>query len=798
LIALLLANDSFVLAADNVIALENEHFLIEFSPTDGSVTRLRNKDAGLDLIASRPKTPRAWALLLSPLRLVSDFTVCRVTPDTESPHRRVSFEWQTPYKITVTAEARLDADSDQLRFFSAAKNDGDQAIVALRYPDIQGIGSLSETGESDRLLHSASMGLVFNDPFHLFQSDHPIPQGRGMVNSRYPNGFHGSATQLMAYYVEGRGGFSFVTEDGHSTDKEFNFFKSPEASLSCEIVHFNWDARPGKSLEVDYPIVISSMTEGTWYEAASRYRDWAIQQPWCRRGTMRERVAKGEASKWLLEEIGAVGVWWPFRDDIRAAIARTRELFGAPLLHLELWWRNKESLAAAHADGDRFGPFYFPHLGLKETDTFNRFGGAQVVPTTGSISPRWAVMCAASPNWRRVFLETAEDLTGYAELRHRQIWIDENRTGCDADCLYYDIGPCAGIPTHCYSADHGHAPGAGRAITDAHATLIAESRERASARKGFYVPVGTECASEPFVGCLDFYYPRNAGFNLEMELVPYIRQLTWLPDGNMEAVPLFAFIYHQHGPVAIQGIHSVIPWGLTEADDLFTWAEARAYLWGGVMTAFPVPADAKASGERTRFLRSLTAARTGFARDYLAYGRMQPPPTIACEPIKLDHGLAEGGWLRKLRFADKKTAAQSVGFATEPPRRDDDPEPGEKPDLSVEEWVGAVLAAGATPASKSSIQVPSVLNAAYTLDNTRLGLVLVNLKSDAEQTIRLTVDPTAFGLKEGEYELRRCDGISTTALGRFAGQRELDVRLPSREVVLVEAVLATSDNGDGL
>ena len=66
--------------------------------------------------------------------------------------------------------------------------------------------------------------------------------------------------------------------------------------------------------------------------------------------------------------------------------------------------------------------------------------------------------------------------------------------------------------------------------------------------------LGTECVSEPFVGCLDLAYVRNAGFNPDMETYTYVRDLTWRPDGRMEVVPLFPYVYHEHGPVAIQGI----------------------------------------------------------------------------------------------------------------------------------------------------------------------------------------------------------------------------------------------------
>ena len=170
--------------------------------------------------------------------------------------------------------------SDELELRCSADNAGDRTILAFRYPALQGIGTLSETGVQDRLLHSTMMGATFADPFHLFRGDAAIPAGKGLVVSRYPNGFHGSSLQLMAYYVEHCGGFSFASRDSNLHDKDLNFYKAADdRSLVCEFAHIQGDARPGNSLVVDYPVVIAALTEGTWYEAAARYRTWAVRQP---------------------------------------------------------------------------------------------------------------------------------------------------------------------------------------------------------------------------------------------------------------------------------------------------------------------------------------------------------------------------------------------------------------------------------------------------------------------------------------------------------------------------------------
>lgn len=769
--------------AEAPVVLENGFLLVEFSRQDGSIARLHNKKKDLDLVKTLPKSRQPWALLLAPLKLVSDFTEFRIVRDSDNPTRRVDLEWRTRYGITVKASASLQPDSDELELRCSAENSGDRTIIAFRYPAIQGIGALGGDGRHDQLLHSTALGALFKDPAHLFQTDGLPLQSRGMVISRYPNGFHGSPLQMMAYFAEGRGGFYVAAQDGLCTDKDLNFYKSPGGDLACEIAHIQWDARPGRGLAVDYPVVIAALTEGTWYEAAERYRAWATQQRWCRRGTRRERVSSGDACRWLLEDLGAVGAWWPFRGDIRADIARTRRFFGAPLLHLELWWRNRPSREAAQTGGDRFGPFYFPFLSLRSTQTFDTHRQDQIVPSANPISPDWVAMCPAQPGWRAVVCDSAEDMTSERPLQHHQIWVDENGTGCRADCLYYDIGPCAGVPTHCYAVNHVHAPGAGRDITAAYVTLFEESQRRASRRKGGYVPVGTECVSEPFIGCLDLYYARNAGFNPDMEVGPYVRQLTWLPEGRMEIVPLFEFVYHEYGPVAIQGVYPVYPWNVPEADDFFTWAEARAVLWGGLLVTFPVASKPAPSEARTRFIRSLVAARTGFAREFLAYGRMVRPPLIECGTLSINHGLAKDGWFRRIRFPQTRLDPQAAAPAASQPSDEHHSSKG----LSVEAWATDLLSSPIAVTNEPVMQVPAVMCQAYTLRDEQLGILLVNLRRDQDEAVRVPLNIVSCNVKPGTYELRQMTAAGAQNLGVFQDHRHIEVRLPPRDVVLLAA-----------
>jgi hypothetical protein len=770
--------------ADVPVVLENEALRVEFSGRDGAITRVLNKRRNLELVSALPGARQPWALLLSPFEHVTDFETFHLGPPAPGRAHQVDLEWKTRQRISVHATARLDPGSDHLELRCSATNAGDRTIIALRYPAIQGVGTLSNGGSEDRLLHSTMMGAVFFDPFHLFRGNARVPAGRGLTVSRYPNGFHGSPLQMMAYFANGRGGFSLACLDSNAADKDLNFYKdADDRSLVCEVAHIQSDARPGKSLIANYPIVITALAEGTWYEAAEHYRAWALNQPWCRRGTHRDRAARGDSSRWLFENTGTVGAWWPFRTDIRPEVARTRRLYDAPLLHLELWWSNDASRVAAQSEGDHFGPFYFPFLALKGKPTFQAHREAAIVPPATPISPDWVAMCPAQPDWRKVVIESAEDMAGKRPLRHHQIWVDENRTGCQADCLYVDVGPCAGVPTTCYAPRHVHSPGGSPEITRAYVSLFEESQRVASRARGAYVPVGTECVTEPFVGCLDLYYARNAGLNPDMETFPYVRDLSWLPDGRMEVVPLFPFIYHEHGPVAVQGIYPIDSWSTPEAEGFFAWAEARSVLWGGLIVTFPVPARPDPSATRIGYLRRLVAARTGFAREYLAFGRMQRPPEIACGTIAIDHGLAEGGWLRKIRFPRRDRPAPTT--PSDPTRAE--PSKGQAGELSVEQWATGLLATPIAVPRNATMNVPSVLCQAYTLGSDRLGLIVVNLRANAEESVRLRVDPGSYGLSRGRYALAEDGAGSHRSLGARAGRHEIELKLAPGDVVLVTA-----------
>jgi Domain of unknown function (DUF6259) len=595
--------------AGEKMRMENRFLAVEVSVRDGAIVSLSNKLARVELISRLADKHQPWLMLLDHLQFLGEFDGFALKQLNHPDREELSLRWTTKYGIVVHGELALGKESNRLTLRSRAENGGERTILALNYPRLEGIGPLEENGSKDRLLHAALGGVLVRDPFHLFDADARHPRGKGFLPCRYPNAFAGAPLQLMAYYTEAMGGFALRVEDAAGADKDLNFFKAPgNRSLLWEIAHFQGDARPGRSLEVGYPVVITAMTEGSWYEAAEGYRDWATQQVWCKRGTRRQRLDRGDAAAWLFDTIGAVGMWWPFETDIREEVELTRQAMDAPILQFLLRWTDAPSVEAARAGGGRLGPFAFPFVALEGTATFLNHAADALVPRVTPVIKQWIGMCPAQTEWRKVFVEENLDLAGVGPLRHHLVWNDQNHKGCEADALYYDVGPCAGLPTHCYAPEHEHPPGAGARITQAYVSLIKEAQAAVGRRRGHYIPLGTECASEPFLDCLDLYYVRTAGLDPWMECLPYTRSLTWLPDGRMEIVPLWEFVYHEYGPLGMQGIYAADPWTVREGDDYYCWAEARTTLQGQLVVIQPLRPGVQVPAERLRFLRNMKDA----------------------------------------------------------------------------------------------------------------------------------------------------------------------------------------------
>lgn len=621
-----------------MIALQNEQLRIELDGTTGSVLQICNEVTRSSLVAGRPGPP--WRIVLE------DGSVLAVPARLAVDQRDnvVDLEWSSERGDVVRAAVTLLPGDASVRFDVALEPAAGGNVAAIEYPVIAGIGPLVGDGQDDRLLHAYATGFLFHNPSALFRPDAERRE-RGVLHGVYPEGFSGATLQLMAYYAVGHGGFSFATEDATGAQKWLNFYA--EAGGLCATVAHG-AAERGAPIDPPYPVVIGALVEGTWAEAADRYKAWATQQPWCARGPL---ASQPDRPRWLHEEVGIATFGVNASHDRSAWIREIGRIAGAPVLHvlgpnwakapqdyrgrlpggLEDWFParfHSANLEAIAERGDRTAPFLFDLLfGRDGSDAEEGAAALQVIP-----QPPWSLdaytfpfLCPATPFARRLHAE--RDARLLAEH--------------DVDAVYYDIS-ANNVVKQCHAESHDHPPGGGATLVEAYRELLATP---AAVR-------GTELVNEVFTDRLDFYQARAEASPASAFEADRFR--AWVKEGRVEKVPLHAYVYHEYGPVRMDGWAKLS----REQGDLFYWVAARVLAWGGLFELnyefspletldgvaepldehyYPLPDRRfEVDPDKAAFVRELATARVGPANPYLAYGTMLPPLEVDCPVVELD------------------------------------------------------------------------------------------------------------------------------------------------------------------
>lgn len=721
------------------LALDNEHLRVVLDPATGSVVQIVNKTARLCLVAGRPGPP--WRIRLEgggELEQPASF-------EAEPLEHAVRLEWTSERGDAVRATVTLLPGDPCLRFevgLSPAEGD---PVDAIEYPVIRGIGSLA--GEDDRLLHAYATGLLFHEPATLFRAGGEDRE-RGVLHGVYPEGFSGASLQLMAYYAAGRGGFSFATEDATGAQKWLNFYAEPNGL--CATVAHGAGVR-GAPIEPPYPVAVGALVEGTWTEAADRYKAWAVEQPWCARGRLASRP---DRPRWLHEEVGIVTFGINASHDRSRWIRTIGEIAGTPVLHvlgpnwakapqdyrgnlpggIDDWFPARfhpANLEAIAEHGDRMAPFLFDLLfGSGGGDAEAGAAALQQIPQPPRSLDAYTFpfLCPATPFARRLHAERDARLLGEPHV----------------DAVYYDIS-ANNVVKQCHAGSHDHPPGGGTALVDAYRELFATPD----------AVRGTELVNEVFTDRLDFYQARAEASPASAFEADRFR--TWVKERRVEKVPLHAYVYHEYGPVRMDGWAKLS----REQGDLFYWVAARVLAWGGLFELnyefspletldeglaepldehyYPLPDRRFAiDPEKAAFVRELAAARIGPANPYLAYGTMLPPLEIDCPTVELD-------W-------------RHYNCPTEWPAFDD----------------------------AGTHAVPAVVHCAWRHGESA-AVVLVNVDR-VPHRVDVPVGVETLRLRPGEYAVELVVGAEATSLGPSTEDRgTVTVDLPPRRVVLVEA-----------
>ena len=495
------------------------------------------------------------------LRLTPE-TAQEVTAKEEESRLTVTFRQLDGLDLDVTAEITLEGDCTYWRLRVA--NNTAFAVKEIEYPWFLFRTPLGDAPETERILLPKMDGVLLGNP-----ALHPWNKNeKGVQHERYWYPGEGRqwpwnlAVQLTAYYDRDEG-LLLYTADPEGHPKKIGPIVKDGQTLDFSPVHLRPEVG-GLDFELEYPVVTRFFT-GDWQAAADCYREWAETAPWCRK-TVAERE---DIPDWIRK--GAFFLNFRLRyqkdgeaflDRVPAFVRAWKEKLKIPMVAMMCGWEKVGEWAA---------PDYFPLYGGKERFarmcaelkkdgtrpfTFGLSGVKLLVrrhqPKSGA-EPQLGIDYDARKKFREEWVHSAATDPNGVPYMDSDLdgWDGVHAYACPATAqamdqlcgasvrLQKEYGVAlqqadqvlgGGTPC-CYNTAHGHTPGWGVWQANAVKKIYTETRKQGKALDPEFA-LSEEWICEQFIPYLDLYHCRN-----------YDK-----PQGGLESVPIFSYLYHHYLP----------------------------------------------------------------------------------------------------------------------------------------------------------------------------------------------------------------------------------------------------------
>ncbi len=411
---------------------------------------------------------------------------------------------EMPFGAEVVITAQLAPGEAVARWkLGVELSEPGQTLWFIRFPELDGLRA-SNAGPESYVL---------------------VPEGWGRImpkysewegyEGRYPS--HACAVQLEAY-VAGKGGPHLYVSDADGGARTKELFSRPGADGTVELSTLLYPDDMGRARSFEWPYeTLIGPCPGDWYDAAKRYRAWALEQKWCSRGPL---AATEEVPEWLkTTPIWRVYGSGPTIDQASlASEIALREAVGTPAcLHWYTWHQ---------IPFDTDYPEYFPvKEGFAEGVAQLQEGGYGVMPyingrlwdvDSASWKAEGAEQYATKDETGKVYIENYGSGRDLAPMCPTQDFWGDKITGIverltteyKVNGVYIDqVGAAA--PTICLDPSHGHPLGGGDWwVAGYRRWLLALRRElKQRAPEKFLT---TESNAEPYIDCFDAYLMCNS------------------------------------------------------------------------------------------------------------------------------------------------------------------------------------------------------------------------------------------------------------------------------------------------
>jgi len=548
--------------------LSNKHNLIEFDDAGNiqilmSPKRKRNYLAKggcqlfrITLVETYEGTILPGELALTP-EMAEEITV-------RKKENTVRLKFRKLDGLAISVTAKIELADREVRWSLSFQNQTAFAVKEIEYPWFVFRTPLGADAETERFLVPKMDGVLLGNPkLHPWQKDE-----KGTYTERYWYPGEGKqipknlSVQLTAYYDKTEG-ILIYADDKVGHPKKIGPVLINEDEVDLAPVHLRPEVA-GLDFDLEYEVV-TQFFEGDWKDAAMLYRDFARTAPWCER-TIEERE---EIPQWIKD--GAFFLSFRLRyqkekenflERVPEFVNRWKQVINMPMVAMMCGWEKI---------GEWAGPDYFPPYGGEERfkkmcDGIKRDGnkaftfglsGLKLLirrrKTKAGDQPELAVDYNGRKKFREAYIHFAAlDINGMPIIKsNMDAWDGVHCYACpktdqamDQICgasikMLKEYGVTVqqadqvlgGGTAECYSKKHDHLPGRGIWQVESLKHIYEETRRQCKKINPDFI-LSEEWISEPYIQHLDIYHCRN-----------YDK-----PQGGLESVPLFSFLYHQYIP----------------------------------------------------------------------------------------------------------------------------------------------------------------------------------------------------------------------------------------------------------